>query len=151
MTSSLRQRLPICRLFESVDAMSYSILSYLTSLLFCIGYPFVYGVAAALSYVMAGIGTPVSWLKIVLAIVLSSISCFICIALILAVAPCSVLICGEYTSWASAVQQGFLILFLFVPLLISRILLKLCWWRSVLSSLFVPLLFTIVISLIALV
>ena len=131
--------------------MSDSILSYLTARLFCIGYPFVYGVAAALSYVMAGIGTPVSWLKIVLAIVLSSISCFICIALILAVAPCSVLICGEYTSWASAVQQGFLILFLFVPLLISRILLKLCWWRSVLSSLFVPLLFTIVISLIALV
>ena len=131
--------------------MSDSILSYLPALLFCIGYPFVYGVAAALSYVMAGIGTPVSWLKIVLAIVLSSISCFICIALILAVAPCSVLICGEYTSWASAVQQGFLILFLFVPLLISRMLLKLCWWRSVLSSLLVPLLFTIVISLIALV
>ena len=151
MTSSLRQGFLICRLFESVDDMSDSILSYLTSLLFCIGYPFVYGVAAALSYVLAGIGTPVSWLKIVLAIVLSSISCFICIALILAVAPCSVLICGEYTSWASAVQQGFLILFLFVPLLISRMLLKLCWWRSVLSSLLVPLLFTIVISLIALV
>ena len=131
--------------------MSDSILSYLTARLFCIGYPFVYGVAAALSYVMAGIGTPVSWLKIVLAIVLSSISCFICIALILAVAPCSVLICGEYTSWASAVQQGFLILFLFVPLLISRMLLKLCWWRSVLSAFLVPLLFTIVISLIALV
>ena len=131
--------------------MSDSILSYLTALLFCIGYPFVYGVAATLSYVMAGIGTPVSWLKIVLAIVLSSISCFICIALILAVEPCSVLICGEYTSWASAVQQGFLILFLYVPLLISRMLLKLCWWRSVLSAFLVPLLFTIVISLIALV
>ena len=131
--------------------MSDSILSYPTSLLFCIGYPFVYGVAAALSYVLAGIGSPVSWLKIVLAIVLSSISCFICIALILAVAPCSVLICGEYTSWASAVQQGFLILFLFVPLLIRRMLLKLCWWRSMLSVLLVPLLFITVISLIALV
>ncbi|MBR5185176.1 MAG: hypothetical protein IKW19_02645 [Akkermansia sp.] len=131
--------------------MSDSILSYLMSLLFCIGYPFVYGVAAALSYVLAGIGSPVSWLKIVLAIVLSSISCFICIALILAVAPCSVLICGEYTSWASAVQQGFLILFLFVPMLISRMLLKFCWWRSVLSALLVPLLFMTVISLIALV
>ena len=151
MTSSLRQRFPICRLFESVDAMSYSILSYLTALLFCIGYPFVYGVAAALSYVLAGIGTPVSRLKIVLAIALSGISCFICIALILAVAPCSVLICGEYTSWASAVQQGFLILFLFLPLLVSRMLLKFSWWRSVLSAFLVPLLFTIVISLIALV
>lgn len=131
--------------------MSDCILSYLTSLLFCIGYPFVYGVAVALSYALAGIGAPVCWLKLVLAIALSGICCFICIALILAVAPCSVLICGEYTSWASAVQQGFLILFLFVPLLISRMLLKLCWWRSVLSSLLVPLLFTIVISLIALV
>ncbi len=151
MTSSLRQKLPICRLFESVDAMSYSILSDLTSLLFCIGYPFVYGVAAALSYVLAGIGSPVSWLKLVLAIVLSSISCFICIALILAVAPCSVLICGEYTSWASAVPQGFLILFLFLPLLVSRMLLQFSWWRSVLSAFLVPLLFTIVISLIALV
>ena len=131
--------------------MSDSILSYLTSLLFCIGYPCVYGVAAALSYVLAGIGTPVSWLKIVLAIVLSSISCFICIALILAVAPCSVLICGEYTSCASAVQQGFLILFLSVPLFVSRMLLKFSWWRSVHSAFLVPLLFTIVISLIALV
>lgn len=128
MTSSLRQGFLICRLFESVDDMSDSILSYLTTRLFCIGYPFVYGVAAALSYVLAGIGTPVSWLKIVLAIVLSSISCFICIALILAVAPCSVLICGEYTSWASAVQQGFLILFLFLPMLVSRMLLKFSWW-----------------------
>lgn len=131
--------------------MSDSILSYLTALLFCIGYPFVYGVAAALSYVLAGIGSPVSWLKLVLAIVLSSISCFICIALILAVAPCSVLICGEYTSWASAVPQGFLILFLFLPLLVSRMLLQFSWWRSVLSAFLVPLLFTIVISLIALV
>ena len=75
--------------------MSDSKLSYLTSLLFCIGYPFVYGVAAALSYVMAGIGSPASWLKLVLAIALSGISCFICIALILLVAPCSVLICVE--------------------------------------------------------
>lgn len=131
--------------------MSDSILSYLMSQLFCIGYPFVYGVAAALSYVLAGIGSPASWLKLVLAIALSGISCFICIALILLVAPCSVLICGEYTSWASAVQQGFLILFLFVPMLISRMLLKLCWWRSVLSALLVPLLFLTVISLIALV
>ena len=131
--------------------MSDSILSYLTALLFCIGYPFVYGVAAALSYVLAGIGSPVSWLKLVLAIALSGISCFICIALILAVARCSVLICGEYTSWASAVQQGFLILFLFLPLLVSRMLLKFGWWRSVLSALLVPLLFMTVISLIALV
>lgn len=131
--------------------MTNSILSYLTSLLFCIGYPFVYAVAAALSYVLAGIGAPVSWLKIVLSIALSSICCFICIALILAVVPCSVLICGEYTSWASAVQQGFLILFLFLPLLVSRMLLQFSWWRSVLSALLVPLLFTIVISLIALV
>ena len=138
-------------MFESVDAMSDSILSYLTAHLFCIGYPFVYGVAAALSYVLAGIGTSVSWLKIVLAIALSGISCFICIALILAVAPCSVLICEEYTSWASAVQQGFLILFMFLPLLVSRTLLKFGWWRSVLSLLLVPLLFTTVISLIALV
>lgn len=151
MTSSLRQRFPICCLFESVDDMSDCILSNLTLLLFCIGYPFVYGVAAALSYVLAGIGSPVSWLKLVLAIVLSSISCFICIALILAVAPCSVLICGEYTSWASAVQQGFLILFLFLPALVSRMLLKFSWWRSALSALLVPLLFMTVISLIALV
>lgn len=147
MTSSLRQRFLICRLFESVDDMYDCILSYLTSLLFCIGY----GVAAALSYVLAGIGSPASWLKLVLAIVLSSISCFICIALILAVAPCSVLICGEYTSWASVVQQGFLILFLFLPMLVSRLLLKFSWWRSVLSALLVPLLFITVISLIALV
>ncbi len=131
--------------------MSDSILSYPTSLLFCIGYPFVYGVAAALSYVLAGIGSPASLLKLVLAIVLSSISCFICIALILAVAPCSVLICGEYTSWTSAVQQGFLILFLFAPLLVSLKLLKYHLWRSVFSAVLVPLLFTILISLIALV
>lgn len=151
MTSSLRQRFPICCLFESVDAMSCSILSCLTSLLFCIGYPFVYGVAAALSYALAGIGAPVSWPKLVLAIALSGICCFICIALILAVAPCSVLIGGEYTSCARAVQQGVLILFLSVPLFVSRMLLKISWWRSVLSAFLVPLLFTIAISLIALV
>lgn len=103
------------------------------------GIPLLYSVLAGISFMLAGIGTDVSWWRRLVAPGLCAVNSFVLVGLSLLLLFFAV---GEGPTpvWVSAAYYLVALLLLLQPVVIGRKLLHFSWWRVVLASVLLPLL-----------